>query len=310
MTAALVLALRDDGRVALDDLLYRHLPGTPIGGVTLRQLLGHNSGLQREPDGDWWERSAGTDIEKFLAALAPDKVAYPPYRAYHYSNLAYGLLGAVLTRATGVSWRDLLAERLLNPLHMRRTSYHATEPFARGYVVHPWNGTLREEPRHDAGAMAPAGQLWSTATDLVRRGASSPERGWRAGAASDDQPTRAHLQRAELRYADAQPQRRRPIGPIKPRGGQRHDQQPGTIQVELPTPAQLATLQHLDNSRVQDRAAHQRQHNRTVSDGALHDIQTRLEIRLQLRQRALVGRRLRPERSKCRREGRRRGRAL
>jgi CubicO group peptidase (beta-lactamase class C family) len=168
MTAALVLALRDEGRVALDDLLYRHLPGTPIGGVTLRQLLGHNSGLQREPDGDWWERSAGTDIEKFLAALTPDKVAYPPYRSYHYSNLAYGLLGAVLTRVTGVSWRDLLAERLLNPLHMRRTSYHATEPFARGYVVHPWNGTLREEPRHDAGAMAPAGQLWSTATDLVR----------------------------------------------------------------------------------------------------------------------------------------------
>src|SRR6266511_1679047 len=51
---------------------------------------------------------------------------------------------------------------------MTRTTYDATEPFARGYVVHPWHGTLREEPRHDAGAMAPAGQLWSTAADLVR----------------------------------------------------------------------------------------------------------------------------------------------
>jgi CubicO group peptidase (beta-lactamase class C family) len=34
-------------------------------------------------------------------------------------------------------------------------------------VVHPWHGTLREEPRHDAGAMAPAGQLWSTVSDLA-----------------------------------------------------------------------------------------------------------------------------------------------
>jgi CubicO group peptidase (beta-lactamase class C family) len=42
------------------------------------------------------------------------------------------------------------------------------EPFARGYVVHPWHGTLREEPRHDALAMAPAGQLWSTAADMVK----------------------------------------------------------------------------------------------------------------------------------------------
>ncbi len=168
MTAALVLALRDEERLALDDLLYRHLPGTPIGAVTLRQLLGHVSGLQREPDGDWWERTAGTDVERFLAALTPDKVAYPPYRAYHYSNLAYGLLGAALTRLTGASWWDLVAERILTPLGMSRTTYHAAEPFARGYVVHPWHGTLREEPRHDSGAMAPAGQLWSTAADLAR----------------------------------------------------------------------------------------------------------------------------------------------
>ena len=36
LTATLVMQLRDEGFFALDDLLYRHLPGTPIGGVTLR----------------------------------------------------------------------------------------------------------------------------------------------------------------------------------------------------------------------------------------------------------------------------------
>jgi CubicO group peptidase (beta-lactamase class C family) len=168
MTAALVLQLRDEGKLALDDLLYRHLPGTPVGGVNLRQLLGHVAGLQREPAGEWWERSAGSELEEFLAGLTPDKLAYPPYRGYHYSNLAYGLLGAVLQRLTGERWETLLAERLLGPLDMTRTTYHPTEPFARGYVLHPWHGTLREEPRHDAGAMAPAGQLWSSTADLVK----------------------------------------------------------------------------------------------------------------------------------------------
>ncbi|WP_117215443.1 serine hydrolase domain-containing protein [Allorhizocola rhizosphaerae] len=169
LTAVLLLQLRDEGKLALDDLLYRHLPGTPVGSaITLRQLLGHVSGLQREPDGQWWERSEGTDLETFLSALTPDKIAYPPHRSYHYSNLAYGLLGAVVQRLSSGEWIDVAHKRLFEPLNMVRTSHTEVEPFARGYVVHPWYGTLREEPRTDTRAMAPAGQLWSTAADMAK----------------------------------------------------------------------------------------------------------------------------------------------
>ncbi|MER7277683.1 serine hydrolase domain-containing protein [Dactylosporangium sp. NPDC000244] len=168
MTAALVLALRDEGRLALDDLLYRHLPGTPVGAVTLRQLLGHAGGVQREPDGDWWERHGGTDVETFLSTLTADKVAYPPLHGFHYSNLAYGLLGAVVSRLGGEEWAEMLGKRLLRPLGLERTTYAAAEPYARGYVMHPWLDQMREEPHPDAGAMAPAGQLWSTVEDLAR----------------------------------------------------------------------------------------------------------------------------------------------
>ncbi|NYF60161.1 serine hydrolase domain-containing protein [Micromonospora purpureochromogenes] len=168
MTATVVMQERDAGRLALDDPLERHLPGTPVGALTLRQLLGHAGGLQREPDGQWWERTEGGDLATLVAGLTPEKIAYPPHRAYHYSNLAYGLLGGVLERITGTPWAELTRERLLAPLGMHRTTYDATEPYARGYVVHPWHDTLREEPRTDTGAMAPAGQLWSTVADLAR----------------------------------------------------------------------------------------------------------------------------------------------
>ena len=166
MTAALVMRLRDEGRLALDDPLPRHLPDAP--DVTIRQLLGHVSGLQREPDGEWWERTAGGDLTALLSGLGPHKLAYPPHRGYHYSNLAYGLLGGVLSAVTGEDWASLVTRHLLEPLGMRRTTCSPVEPYARGYVVHPWLDTLREEPREDAGAMAPAGQLWSTVGDLAR----------------------------------------------------------------------------------------------------------------------------------------------
>jgi CubicO group peptidase (beta-lactamase class C family) len=168
LTAAVVLGLRDDDRLSLDDPLDRHLPGTGVGAVPLRQLLAHAGGLQREPDGDWWERCAGSPLETLVDGITPAKLAFSPYQRFHYSNLAYGLLGGVVERITGQSWWESVSSRVLGPLGMGRTTYEPEEPFARGYVVHPWHGTLREEPRHDAGAMAPAGQLWSTAADLAR----------------------------------------------------------------------------------------------------------------------------------------------
>jgi CubicO group peptidase (beta-lactamase class C family) len=167
LTSATLLLLRDEGLLDLDDPLDDHLPGTGLGRVRLRQLLGHAAGLQREPDGPWWERHAGGSLADLVSGSTAEKVAFGRYARFHYSNLAYGLLGGVVERLTGQPWWDVVYARLLAPLGMSRTTYQATEPFARGYVVHPYHRTLREEPRHDAGAMAPAGQLWSTVDDLA-----------------------------------------------------------------------------------------------------------------------------------------------
>jgi CubicO group peptidase (beta-lactamase class C family) len=169
ITAVLLLQLRDQGRLSLDDLLYRHLPGTAVGAVTLRQLLGHASGLPREPDGPdgrGW-RAPGPELAGLLAGVAPDQLPQPP-GGHRHSNLGYALLGAVLRRVTGQDWPELFDQRLRQPLGLHRTTYHPQEPFVRGYLVHPWHGTLREEPRPDSRAMAPAGQLWSTLADLGR----------------------------------------------------------------------------------------------------------------------------------------------
>lgn len=169
-TAALVLGLRDDGRLSLDDPVATHLPELtgPVGAVPLRRLLSHAGGLRREPAGPWWERHAGQSLTDLLAGVSAESLSGLPFGQFHYSNLAFGLLGGVVERVTGEAWSQVLQRRLLDPLGLARTSYEPREPYARGYVVHPWHGTLREEPRHDSGAMAPAGQLWSTVEDLAR----------------------------------------------------------------------------------------------------------------------------------------------
>jgi CubicO group peptidase (beta-lactamase class C family) len=167
MTAVLVQQLVDEGAISLDEPASAVLGEVGYGDRTLRHLLAHDAGLQAEPTGPWWERSEGGTFDELAAANDGSGEAFGVGVTFHYSNLAYGLLGEVVDRVRGGSWWDCVRSRILAPLGMERTSYHPEEPYARGFSVHPYANTLTPEPLPDTGAMAPAGQLWSTVADLA-----------------------------------------------------------------------------------------------------------------------------------------------
>lgn len=169
-TAVLVMQCRDDGLLDLDDRLEQHLPGTAHGGLTLRRMLAHRSGLQREPVGEVWERPEGPQRDELLARLEEAEAVLPPARRWHYSNLAYALLGEVAGRLRGSEWHDVLRDRVLGPLGMHRTTPRRTPPYARGYFTDPYADRLHEEPEFPGNAFAPAAELWTTVDDLGRWG--------------------------------------------------------------------------------------------------------------------------------------------
>ncbi|MEO9323937.1 serine hydrolase domain-containing protein [Nocardioides sp. C4-1] len=166
-TAVLVLQLRDEGRVSLDDRLDAHVPDTSYGGVSLGDLLGHTGGLQAEPTGPWWERSTGGSFAELVAADDGTGAVAAPGEWFHYSNLGYGLLGELVARLHGASWLHVVREQLLEPLGMSRTTWGPVAPHAQGRSVRHFTGQLDDEPHTDTGAMGPAGQLWSTVADLA-----------------------------------------------------------------------------------------------------------------------------------------------
>src|SRR3954451_18349575 len=65
-TAVLVMQLRDEGKLTLDDTLDTFIPEAGHGGLTLRQCLAHVSGMQREPLGDVWETLENPDREQLV----------------------------------------------------------------------------------------------------------------------------------------------------------------------------------------------------------------------------------------------------
>jgi CubicO group peptidase (beta-lactamase class C family) len=168
LTAILVMQCRDDGLLSLNDAMGKHLPGIAFGDRTIRQLLAHSGGMNAEPEGPWWERNPGVSFDELTAAMDESQAVGPADRRHHYSNLGYGLLGEVVARLRSQPWIDLAQTRILDPLGMKRTTYFPSTPAAEGFSVHPFSGQLVPEPAYDSGAMAPAGQLWSTIEDLAR----------------------------------------------------------------------------------------------------------------------------------------------
>ncbi|RBY97034.1 serine hydrolase [Blastococcus sp. TF02-8] len=166
VTAVVVMRLRDEGRLGLDDPLEQHLPGTPFGDRTIGQLLSHLAGASAESPGGWWERTPGGSLAEL--GLGSDDVVLGAARRFHYSNLGFGLLGELVARLRGASWEDAVTTEVLAPLGMGRTTPRPVAPAAQGFAVHPWADVVLPEPEHHAGVMAAAGQLWATLTDLGR----------------------------------------------------------------------------------------------------------------------------------------------
>ncbi|MFI6344873.1 serine hydrolase domain-containing protein [Streptomyces sp. NPDC050560] len=167
-TAVLVLRLRNEGVLALDDPLERHLPGTGAGGVTIRQLLSHTAGLASESPGPWWERTPGALRPTLADVLGERPFRHAPGARFHYSNPGFSALGSLVEKLRGAPWEDVLRREVLEPLGLRRTGLEPEAPHAGGWAVHPWADVMLPEPLEDLGVMAPAGALWSTTGDLAR----------------------------------------------------------------------------------------------------------------------------------------------
>lgn len=161
-----VMRLRDEGRLELNDGIGAHLPDAPHRHVTIGQLLSHTSGLQAETSGPWWERVAGGSWADLVASQP--ELKFRPGARFHYSNVGYAVLGELVARLRGAPWDQVVTGSLLEPLGMGRTTTRPQAPAAEGWGVHPLADLLHVEPEHDAGAMAPAGQFWSTVEDLSR----------------------------------------------------------------------------------------------------------------------------------------------
>jgi D-alanyl-D-alanine carboxypeptidase len=147
-TAALILALADEGKVDLDARVSKILPKMRFAGrVTVRQLLNHTSGLSdfflngKIDQALFGDRSREWTTRDAFRYVGPP--VFPAGKGWYYSNTNYALLGMVAEAVDGRPMAEQLRTRFLEPLRLDHTYQQVAEkprgPIARGYRV---SGTL------------------------------------------------------------------------------------------------------------------------------------------------------------------------
>ncbi len=123
LTAAAILRLADQGRLHLDDKANDYLDVNPYGtSVTIRQLLAHTSGIPNPNPLRWVHlanaRWDSVEEESALRHVLQDNAELDckPGEKYAYSNINYWLLGRIVERVSGQSYREYMRSNVFVPL--------------------------------------------------------------------------------------------------------------------------------------------------------------------------------------------------
>jgi CubicO group peptidase (beta-lactamase class C family) len=195
-TTTAVMLLAEEGAVALDDPVAKHLPTFAERGkegVTLRHLLTHSSGLKpwrafHEPllerEAKKGEGILGTPAAAHwvIDSICRSGLVHDPGAAAVYGDLDFLILGAVVEAVARQPLDAFCGERIFRPLGLRHTGFvplaqaDAPEALRRGFAATencPWRERILWGEVHDPNASAMGGVaghagLFAPADDVMR----------------------------------------------------------------------------------------------------------------------------------------------
>ncbi|MFN0206495.1 MAG: serine hydrolase, partial [Planctomycetota bacterium] len=177
-TATSIMALVDDGKLKIDDLVIQYIPEFAAGGgdrakVTIEQLLTHRAGLVADDSMDLYHGSP----PEIFARKYQQKLQNPPGSKFVYSDAGYEVLGEIVKVVSGKPLDEFATERIFRPLQMNDTRFIKNADAPPDYLARIARTSANAEFRlgdiHDPRARALGGVaghagLFSTAGDLSK----------------------------------------------------------------------------------------------------------------------------------------------
>lgn len=172
-TSALIFQLIEEKKLTLDTKLSDFYPEFKNADkITIAHLLNHKTGLYNFTDDPDFENFSSTfqskaSIIKRFAAYPP---AFEPDTKAEYSNTNYMLLGYIIEKVTGKTYKSAVTDRVINKAGLKNTYYYSKinpkrkEAFSYSYL----NGQWEKREEWNESIVYAAGALQSTPTDLTQ----------------------------------------------------------------------------------------------------------------------------------------------
>jgi CubicO group peptidase (beta-lactamase class C family) len=174
-TCFAIVLLAEEGKLALDDDIRKHLPDLPEfpQPITIRHLCHHTSGLRDQWEllalGGWRLDDVITRDHILKMVRRQRELNFAPGSEYLYSNTGYTLLAEIVAKVSGKSFAEFTEERIFKPLAMSRTHFHDDHERivpGRAYSYSGSEGAYRNSVLSYANVGATS--LFTTAEDLCR----------------------------------------------------------------------------------------------------------------------------------------------
>lgn len=174
-TAVCVLQLVQQGKVALDDPITKHVPGFDTRGktITVENLLSHTSGLPNYTTTSDYDKGMTRDLKpaEILELVAGKPLEFEPGASFRYSNTNYVLLGMLIEKVSGRTYAENIETSIAKPLGLADTRYSRndarTPRHARGYDQESSGRWVPMKPLSMSQPYA-AGAIESTVDDLAK----------------------------------------------------------------------------------------------------------------------------------------------
>jgi CubicO group peptidase (beta-lactamase class C family) len=167
-TAAAVMLLAGESRLALDEPISRWFGGCPRDweAITVHHLLTHTAGLGHWPEFPALDKYRPVEPARERAIFQAEPLLFAPGSRYRYSSPGYVLLGWIVEQAGDQPYASFLADRVFTPLGLHTASAGAPPsdaPIAYGYYAG------EPMPSYELATVnLGAGDIWCTCSDLLR----------------------------------------------------------------------------------------------------------------------------------------------